>query len=1016
MIPMNRHLPVACLIGLAFCLAADLARAGDFVNFESAHVHPIALSESKKQLFAVNTPEARVAIFDVVRRGKLSFKGDIPVGLEPVSLAVRPGTLEVWVVNHLSDSVSIIDAATMKLLTTLEVGDEPTDIVFASGRAFVSLAGKEDRVVVYDAETRQQITSLEIFGDDPRALAVSSDGQRVALVVLESGNGTTTVHQARFSGSRQPPPPDPPRDVSFPPNLPVRPAPVEPLIVQHQAGSDLWLDETGQDWSDQIFLRPFGIYATLPDHDLFWIDAAADPPSILARVPRVGTTLFDVAIHPSTQSAWVLNTDARNLVRFEPKLRGHLVETRVSRVNVAAGSVDHIDLNPHIDRSITPGPAKEIAQSLAIPSTGIFSEHGDYYYLAAFGSSKVAVLDGESGAVLKRIDVKGGPSGLALHEKAKRLYVMQRFSNTITIVDTRRGRAIGQIGVAGPRAFDPSPDEVRNGRRFLYDAQLSSGHGDLSCATCHIFGNFDGLAWDLGDPLGSFLSFADAPWLDGLISTPHAGFDPMKGTMVTQTLRGLRGTEPFHWRGDRADFQAFNPAFVSLLGREKPLPDSDMEAFEAFMLTAEFPPNPHRLLDDDLPVSIPGHGDPSFGSFIFRNRPVQADRSVCTTCHALPLGTNHRIQRIEEQSIEVAHLRNVYEKLGLDRFGLMSEPPSHLKGGFGTQHHGSLSLGLFLALAAPGLGPNLLHMTAFLVSFPSGTFPCVGRQISLDDSNSNLERTTFDILIAQADLGRCDVIANGHVGETAVGYVYDSASAEMLPDSSQRVAVTPSQLVDSIAQGEHLIFMGVPPGSGHRLGIDRDRDGCSNGDEIRQRTDPANPGTLAPDSDGDGLIDSVDLCPGWVQKDLSQRDRNRNGVPDECECGDVSGDGRVGWNDYRLLWLEMRGYGRHFDLALDKCNIAGAPGNEPDLCTEADLKALRNYIWKRNRRGAPLEPLCLPPMSVSSPPPTICVDEVKRPQRLWAKKPTKNWSRSKNSKASRARRGGSWRAWRWGAK
>ncbi|MFY0536535.1 hypothetical protein [Nannocystis pusilla] len=52
---------------------------------------------------------------------------------------------EVWVVNHLSDSVSIVDvdSATPYVKRTLLVGDEPRDIVFAGpgkSRAFITAA------------------------------------------------------------------------------------------------------------------------------------------------------------------------------------------------------------------------------------------------------------------------------------------------------------------------------------------------------------------------------------------------------------------------------------------------------------------------------------------------------------------------------------------------------------------------------------------------------------------------------------------------------------------------------------------------------------------------------------------------------------------------------------------------------------------------------------------------------------------------------------------------------------
>ena len=284
--------------------------------------------------------------------------------------------------------------------------------------------------------------------------------------------------------------------------------------------------------------------------------------------------LFDVAVNPATGELWVPNTEARNLVRFEPNLRGHLVQTRVTRVNAGTGAVAGVaDLNPHINYGTTPGPAGEVAASLAQPGDGAFAANGATYYVAAFGSGKVGVLNA-AGAVTARIAVGGGPSGVALAESAGRLFVLNRFDNTISTVDTASNTQIATIGVAGAAKFDPSPDVIKAGRKFLYDAALTSGHGDVACATCHVFGNLDGLAWDLGDPQGEFVDFDQTPWVTFAPLGPSTnGFDPMKGPMTTQTLRGLAGLEPFHWRGDRQNFQHFNAAFADLLGRSGPLLD-----------------------------------------------------------------------------------------------------------------------------------------------------------------------------------------------------------------------------------------------------------------------------------------------------------------------------------------------------------------------------------------------------------------------------------------------------------
>ena len=50
--------------------------------------------------------------------------------------------------------------------------------------------------------------------------------------------------------------------------------------------------------------------------------------------------------------------------------------------------------------------------------------------------------------------------------------------------------------------FDPTPDAIVNGRKFFYGG-FTSGHGDQACASCHLFGDFDNLVWDLGNPQGT---------------------------------------------------------------------------------------------------------------------------------------------------------------------------------------------------------------------------------------------------------------------------------------------------------------------------------------------------------------------------------------------------------------------------------------------------------------------------------------------------------------------------------
>ena len=114
---------------LIILLTATIAHA-DFVNFETPHVHPLDLSPDATTLAACNTADNRVELFTLSNTSPPAPAASIPVGLDPVSARFRTAT-ELWVVNQLSDSVSVIDLHSRTVLRTLHTDDEPADVVFA---------------------------------------------------------------------------------------------------------------------------------------------------------------------------------------------------------------------------------------------------------------------------------------------------------------------------------------------------------------------------------------------------------------------------------------------------------------------------------------------------------------------------------------------------------------------------------------------------------------------------------------------------------------------------------------------------------------------------------------------------------------------------------------------------------------------------------------------------------------------------------------------------------------------
>ncbi|MFW2374214.1 MAG: YncE family protein, partial [Gammaproteobacteria bacterium] len=270
-----------------------------YTLFESGQVRPLALSPDGKKLFALNTPDNRLEVFDTTGKS-LRHCGSLSVGLEPVALSAR-NNREVWVVNHLSDSVSIvrIDRQACKkskhgkyrsrighIKRTLLVGDEPRDIVFAGAkhkRAFITTAHRGQnapydpqlttpgigRADVWVFDERYQGNSLEgnplniisLFTNTPRALAVSKDGRKVYAAGFNTGNQTTSLHETIISANGGLPAPHT--------NIDGIEQPATGLIIKYDG--EHWVDETGRVWDEQVKF-------SLPDKDVFVIDATANPP------------------------------------------------------------------------------------------------------------------------------------------------------------------------------------------------------------------------------------------------------------------------------------------------------------------------------------------------------------------------------------------------------------------------------------------------------------------------------------------------------------------------------------------------------------------------------------------------------------------------------------------------------------------------------------------------------------------------------------------------------------------
>lgn len=824
--PKNRHLErlvialaivATALLWIALRHSVPVSAQGQpagYRSFEAPQVHPLTITPDGTRLLAVNTPNNTLSVFHVTGRS-LTLMAEIPVGLEPVSVSAR-NDREIWVTNWLSDSVSVVDLQTWNVTRTIDVGDEPTDVIFAGQQhemAFVCVSGLS-QVKVYDpAAPSLSPQVVAIRGKQPRALARNGDGSQVFVSVFESGNQTTTVPANIVAAAGGAPPPSPAMSGSLPP------APGVGLIVKWNGSS--WSDERSDGrWT------PFIPYS-LADVDITVLDASGANVLLSREVRNIGTHIGNAVVDPASNQLLVLNDEARNSVRFEPNLRGRFLNTRISLVNLQNSAVTSVDLNQHINYGNPAGSESERNSSLALPSDIARAADGTLY-VAATSSAKVGVLD-QTGAVQSRIAVGQGPTGLALNQPRNLLYVLNRFDESVSIVDTITRAQIAST----PVGVNPEPVSIRRGRRFLYDASLSA-HGDVSCASCHANGHRDGIAWDLGDPQGA-MQIVPNP-LGGPFGVGSSVFHPMKGPMTTQSLRGIVGTEPLHWRGDRAQVSSFNPAFTSLLGGPRQLTPDEMTDFRAFIQSLTYPPNPNQNLDRTLPNPATGPSA-ARGAQLFNTIPFDAGVFTCNQCHAanpgFGTGTNGAlipgIALQESQDFKVPQLRGEYQKTGFTRAA------GEQLTGYGFIHDGSTDTLLNFLHAPVFFFQNenqQRDVEQFVLAFDSGIAPAVGLQTTANSDNKTSAAVTnrVNLLMAQATAGNCDLLVRGLYNGASRGFLY-AGNGLFQTDKANEPPVSLAILLQAAGARSELTFTGVPIGTGRRGALDQDGNGTLNNDE-----------------------------------------------------------------------------------------------------------------------------------------------------------------------------------------
>ncbi len=859
--------------------AGVLSAQGSFVNYEDPQVKPVTIAtiESGERRLRValicNTPDNSVEIYSAV--SPFQFLARVGVGQSPVTVRWNELNGRFYTANYLGDSVTAVrlelgaTPGTVRPIIerTTFVGDQPTDIVFVQNntQAIVGLDGRSGVAVLNlaDLSTISPLTLLEVvdaagtginlLAKMPRTLAALSDDRFYALNHLGG-------------------------DIDSPP----------------------------------VF-----------DMGMYVFDPNNPPPGTSGNfyaVGDIGSINFNFAINGRGTRMFVASQIARNEavgVDAVAAQQTGFVQTWLKVIDLVPGAsggppsvvaeqIAGPGLKPlwqsiNLNRDYTQATLTELTDDPVAQVTDVALVENDagvqLVVLAAMGSDKLVILRPDatqpSGYSARHVPLPivnpagnygaVGPRGLTVDPagvdpatslRPGLVWVVNRLDNSFAIVNPWNGAIVAQNSLQN----DPTPDEIRIGRPFLYSAFLTSGSGMVSCSSCHADARTDALVWNLGnqDPPGPpiLAHFHDG---NGETLATMPDFPNEKGLMVTQTLQGLLNhhiepysarlmatNAPYHWRGDKFDFPDFNEAFVRLQGMpdEPTIPGlsgldaAEMESYHRFINTIHHPPNPEQLKNRTLTGDLGDPDDPDDGSGgmlgmkLFSIIPTVGPRS-CNNCHMPGEGSSNTATLTEfinggfgsptqVHPIETAATRNLFSREMFLPNGFdvtdVSDPtvtPWQANGPYGLLHAGIFTFGVNISLTindfihrAFNFSPSSttdkarkLAVTEFVRHYDTGTAPMIGVAWTVDPAQPGANASLFNLLEAEAGEANAGIAVYTRNGGVERGYWFDPRDSRYYEEggttSLDRAGLL--ALANPVGSGNVVIAQATPTGSERRV-------------------------------------------------------------------------------------------------------------------------------------------------------------------------------------------------------
>ena len=138
---------------------------------------------AKDRIFVTNERSNNISVIDAET---LNVEHTIDVGDRPRGIGLSPDSSELYVAISEENKIVVLDPNSLKILRDFEAGSDPETFgVHPNGNIYIS--NEDDaKASVFDPKTGKQLAEIRV-GLEPEGVAISQDGKRV-IVTSESTN------------------------------------------------------------------------------------------------------------------------------------------------------------------------------------------------------------------------------------------------------------------------------------------------------------------------------------------------------------------------------------------------------------------------------------------------------------------------------------------------------------------------------------------------------------------------------------------------------------------------------------------------------------------------------------------------------------------------------------------------------------------------------------------------------------------------------------------------------------